>query len=68
MLMPRRRNAITRTKRLGAGMALAVMLTAGIAVATWDPTESLCAIYTSDDPMWHLLACWRFPSGGSPQG
>lgn len=67
MLMPRTRK--TARTRLSVGLALALTLSTAIVMSSWDPTEALCAIYTSEDPMWHLLACWRFPSGGgSPQG
>lgn len=68
--MHRKRETRTQpAKQLIVGLATALTLTFGVAVATWDPTEALCAIYTPDDPMWHLLACWRFPApGGAPQG
>lgn len=57
----------TATTRLLIGSVTALFLTAAIAVA-WDPTEALCATLTSSDPLWHLLACWRFSNPGSPQG
>lgn len=58
----RRTTRFGSPKRILAGAALAMTLsTTAVLVAVWDPTEALCSIYTDSDPMWHLLACWRFP-------
>ena len=58
----RRREAWTvQRTRLVVGSATACVLALGMAVtAAVDLTEILCSIYTDSDPMWHLLACWRF--------
>lgn len=59
-----------RRRRLRAAVA-AVLMAGALVTATRlssDPTELLCHLYTQEDPMWWMLACWRFPPSGSPNG
>ncbi len=49
-------------KRIVAATLLAVIMATGlIVVASLDPTEAICSIYTDSNPEWYLFSCWRFP-------